>query len=506
VQVNVDSNGQNIVGDAANEPTIAVNPVNPSSIAIGWRQFDTILNNFRQAGNGHTTDGGLTWIYHDVIERGIFRSDPVLDSDSEGNFYYNSLTTVTGDYTCQVFKSTDGGATWGPGVEAEGGDKQWQEIDKSGGPGEGHIYATWTQGFSVCFPGFFTRSSNRAASFEACVEVPGSPQWGTLAVGPASELYLAGTDFSGFLVAKSTSAMDSMATVGWDTLVTVSLDGYPAAFGGNGSPNPGGLMGQAWVAVDHSNGPTRGNVYLLCSVERISNNDPLDIMFSRSTTGGKTWSNPVRVNDDAGQDAWQWFGTMSVAPDGRVDVAWLDTRDNPGTVLSSLYYSSSTDGGLTWSMNERLSDEFDPHVGWPQQDKMGDYFDMYSDSTGAHLAWAGTFNGEQDVYYGRIIADSTVTDVAGEDLSVPGSYELLQNFPNPFNPSTQIGMRIAEPTHVTLRVYDILGREVATLVNEQLEAGDHTRTWDASGMASGVYYYRLQAADFTQTRSLVLSR
>jgi hypothetical protein len=247
-------------------------------------------------------------------------------------------------------------------------------------------------------------------------------------------------------------------------------------------------------------------VYLLCSVERISNNDPLDIMFSRSTTGGKTWSNPVRVNDDAGQDAWQWFGTMSVAPDGRVDVAWLDTRDNPGTVLSSLYYSSSTDGGLTWSMNERLSDEFDPHVGWPQQDKMGDYFDMYSDSTGAHLAWAGTFNGEQDVYYGRIIADSTVTDVAGEDLSVPGSYELLQNFPNPFNPSTQIGMRIAEPTHVTLRVYDILGREVATLVNEQLEAGDHTRTWDASGMASGVYYYRLQAADFTQTRSLVLSR
>jgi hypothetical protein len=402
-----------------------------------------------------------------------------------------------------VFKSTDGGATWDGGVDAQGGDKQWQDIDRSGGPGEGNIYATWTQSFSICYPGFFTRSSNRAASFEACVEVPGSPQWGTLAVGPSSELYLCGTDFGGFLVAKSTTAMDSTVTVDWDTVVSVSLDGEVGAFGGNGSPNPGGLMGQAWVAVDHSNGPTRGHVYLLCSVERISNNDPLDIMFSRSTTGGKTWSDPIRVNDDAGQEAWQWFGTMSVAPDGRIDVVWLDTRDNPGTVLSSLYYSYSTDGGLSWSVNERLSDEFDPHVGWPQQDKMGDYFDMYSDSTGAHLAWAGTFNGEQDVYYGRI---TTLTSVADQDVELPAAHALLQNYPNPFNPATEIGMRISAPANVTLRIYDVLGRTVATLVDERMEAGEYRRTWDATGRASGVYFYRLQAGGFVETRKLVLSR
>jgi Neuraminidase (sialidase) len=88
-------------------------------------------------------------------------------------------------------------------------------------------------------------------------------------------------------------------------------------------------------------------VYALCSVNP-PGTDPLDVNFARSTDGGLTWSAPVRVNDDAGT-GWQWFGTMSTSPSGRIDAIWLDTRDNPGTYLSSLYYSYSTDGGRTWS-------------------------------------------------------------------------------------------------------------------------------------------------------------
>ena len=91
-QVNVDVNGQNIVGDAANEPNIAVNPLNPNEILIGWRQFDNVSSNFRQAGRAYTFDGGQTWTFPGVIQPGIFRSDPVLDVDSSGNFYYNSLS------------------------------------------------------------------------------------------------------------------------------------------------------------------------------------------------------------------------------------------------------------------------------------------------------------------------------------------------------------------------------------------------------------------------------
>jgi hypothetical protein len=133
-QVNVDILGDNIVGDAANEPSIAIDPNNPDRICIGWRQFDTINNSFRQAGYGYTTDGGETWTFPGVIEPGVFRSDPVLDSDSDGNFYYMSLTFLGDDYFCHVFKSTDGGATWDNGTLSYGGDKEWMVIDRTSIP------------------------------------------------------------------------------------------------------------------------------------------------------------------------------------------------------------------------------------------------------------------------------------------------------------------------------------------------------------------------------------
>lgn len=406
-QVNVDASGDNILGDAANEPSIAVDPTDPDRMAIGWRQFDTISSNFRQAGYGYTSDGGQTWTFPGVIEPGVFRSDPVLDSDSDGHFFFNSLTVSGGDFLCDVFKSTDGGMTWDSGTYAYGGDKQWMTIDKTGGMGDGHIYADWSAWYSVCYPGEFTRSTNGNLSYEECRTVPEEPWAGTLAVGPDGELYVCGEADYDFAVVKSTDARNPGQTVSWDFTTIVDLDGF-ISWGG---PNPDGILGQTWVAVDHSNGRTRGNVYLLASVERTSNSDPLDVMFSRSTDGGLTWSEPVRVNDDPGLNAWQWFGTMSVAPNGRIDVVWLDTRDDPGGYDSELYYAYSVDGGAHWSANSRLSESFDPHIGWPNQNKMGDYFDMVSDNTGAHLAWAGTFNGEQDVYYGRITIREIRIDV-----------------------------------------------------------------------------------------------
>jgi hypothetical protein len=505
VQVNVDSLGQNIVGDAANEPSIAVDQTNPNRMVIGWRQFNTVTSNFRQAGFGYTTNGGQTWRFPGVIQPGIFRSDPVFDSDADGNFYYNSLTTVSSTYRCDVFKSTDGGSTWGPGTVANGGDKQWMTIDKTGSQGRDHIYSSWTSSYSFCPPGFFTRSANGNLSYESCVVIPDDPFWGTLAVGPAGELYMAGVGNTAFVVAKSTTARDSSHVVTWDTTSVVDLDGDPVAFAGSNSPNPGGLHGQVWVAVDASHGLSEGNVYVLCSVRRNSNSDPLDVMFARSTNGGRTWSAPVRVNDDASITAWQWFGTMSVAPTGRIDVAWLDTRDNPGGINSSLYYSYSTNAGETWSPNVRLSQAFDPHAGWPQQNKMGDYFHMVSDSAGAHLAWCGTFGGEQNVFYGHISYPLTgVGEQSGSQI--PASFMLTQNYPNPFNPSTAIQFALPKRGHVELKVYNTLGQEVAALVNEEKAAGTYSVQWNAGTVASGVYFYRLISGEHTSMQKMILAK
>ena len=239
-------------------------------------------------------------------------------------------------------------------------------------------------------------------SWEAPVGIPNEPDFGVTAVGPDGEVYVAGEVPGGFVVARSTDAADDNSPPSFDQAVAVDLGGI-LAFGGG--PNPIGLLGQVWVAVDHSDGPSRGDVYLLSSVDP-PGADPLDVHFARSTDGGSTWSLPVRVNDDAGT-AWQWFGTMSVAPNGRIDVIWNDTRNDPGGgFLTELFYSFSVDGGVTWSVNEPVSPAFDPSLGYPDNEKLGDYSDMVSHDDAAHVAYAATFNGEQDVYYLRI--DATV--------------------------------------------------------------------------------------------------
>ena len=487
IQVNVDENGYNIPDDAANEPSIAVDPTNPDNMVIGWRQFDNISSNFRQAGYGYTSDGGQSWTFPGVIDPGIFRSDPVLDADANGTIFYNSLTSDGYAYTCKVFRSSDGGADWDDGVNARGGDKQWMVIDKTEGIGAGNIYSFWTVYYSSCYPGFFTRSTDGGDFYQNCEPVQGVPYWGTMAVGPDGELYTVGSgEDEGVVVSKSTTAQNPVNVISWDFAEQVYLDGHITS---QSNVNPAGLLGQADIGVDISEGPGRGNVYVLSSVERPGAGDPADVMFSKSTDGGSTWSLfPVRINDDPGNNHYQWFGTMSLSPDGRIDVVWLDTRDAPtGTYLSALYYSYSTDEGETWSTNERLSELFDPHVGWPQQEKMGDYFDMRSDETNAHLAWANTLNGEEDVYYSRI----TPTYIGVEEANGGSNACPITCYPNPFSDNTTIRYVLEEEAFVKLEILNLCGQVVETLVSTTQQQGIQTIQYHPTDLQTGYYYGRL---------------
>ncbi len=85
----------------------------------------------------------------------------------------------------------------------------------------------------------------------------------------------------------------------------------------------------------------------------------------------------------------------------------------------------------------------------------------------------------------------------------PSSYSLSQNYPNPFNPATNIGFRIANFGFVSLKVYDVLGREVASLVNEEKPAGEYEVEFDASGLSSGIYFYKLQTENYSLTKKMI---
>lgn len=399
-QVNVSALGLDIIGDAGNEPTICVDPTAPDRVAIAWRQFDTILSSFRQAGNACSLDGGRTWHNNPPVDAGVFRSDPVLAAGSDGTFYLNILFSGA-SFRCDVATSTDGGQTWSVPRFAFGGDKAWMTIDRSGGIGDGILHQAWSTAANPTPGNQFSRSIDGAQTWATPSPLTGGQIWGTLAVGNEGELYVVGQSSGQVRVSKSLNARDpGAASVTFQAPATFGLTGPVRGIGG--VPNPGGLIGQIWIDVDRSSGPRRGRVYVMAAVDP-AGVDQADISMAWSDDGGATWSPAIRVNTDAANaNNWQWFPAMSVAPNGRLDATWYSTHEAAAATSSRLYYSASVDGGVTWSPAVAIGPVFDTTIGWPNQNKIGDYTHQVSDLTGCSLAWSATFTGGQDVYFARI--------------------------------------------------------------------------------------------------------
>ena len=323
VQVNVDGFGRNIPGDAANEPSIAIDPTIPCKMAIGWRQFDSVESDFRQAGVGYSQDAGETWTFPGSLTPGIFGSDPVLASSAEGVFYYISINFDE----IRLFRSFDGGITWIQPIQIlpQFVDKPWMIIDTTGGTGDGHIYLMGVGFFDV------GRSIDRGLTFQNFAISAASV--GTMDVDSSGNLYQVGDRFGG-RVFKFNDAQDSESDVTIDFVtefdVIACMGNFSARTQGElcpNSPNFTGLSGQPWIAVDRTGGATNGFIYVVGPGGCPASGDPLDIVFVRSTDGGFSFAPAVRINDDPSHDcSWQWFWTMSLAPSGRIDVVWNDTR------------------------------------------------------------------------------------------------------------------------------------------------------------------------------------
>src|SRR6476619_3620464 len=410
-QVNVDSNGNNRVGDAANEPSICVDRNNPNRMSIGWRQFNSVASNFREGGFAYTTNGGTRWIAPGVLENNVFRSDPVLNSDTAGRFFYLSLLQ---NFFDDLWRSVTGGQSWTRVGPADGGDKQWFTIDNTNSSGRGFQYQCWSTDGNNYGGRQFTRSTDGGLTWMNPINIPNSPAWGTLEVDSVGNLFIGGVNLTtnGIWCARSTNAKNAGVVPTFDRSTTVNLGG-DIVFA---EPiNPEGLVGQVFLAVDRSGTSTNDNVYMLASVQPHGFTNGSDVMFVRSTNGGITFSAPRRINDDPVNHAkWHWFGTLSVAPSGRIDVVWYDSRNSPDNVTSQLFYSFSIDGGNNWSPNVAVSSPFNPFIGYPNQSKIGDYITVVSDDDSANVAYSATFNGEEDIYYVRISPSLPPTDFNGD--------------------------------------------------------------------------------------------
>ena len=131
--------------------------------------------------------------------------------------------------------------------------------------------------------------------------------------------------------------------------------------------------------------------------------------------------------------------------------------------------------------------------GATQRDGQLDYSPIAAGNSWSNVAlWAITW-----------IGDKWTTPVLNNKQTIY-TYKLSQNYPNPFNPTTNIQYTIMKAGHVTLTIYDILGRKVATLVDQNQNAGNHNISFNASRFASGVYFYQIQAGDFRNVKKMIL--
>jgi photosystem II stability/assembly factor-like uncharacterized protein len=145
----------------------------------------------------------------------------------------------------------------------------------------------------------------------------------------------------------------------------------------------------------------------------------------------------------------------------------------------------STDGGGTWSaLNSGMT----------------------STTIVSALAIGSTVQMYAGTFAGGVFRSGPATFVETMSSDVPQSFVLLQNYPNPFNPTTNFEFRIDIVGSVTLKIFDVLGRQVAVLVNEEMTPGKQVVRWDGSGFPSGVYFYRLQAGGVVETRKMMLAK
>ncbi len=174
-------------------------------------------------------------------------------------------------------------------------------------------------------------------------------------------------------------------------------------------------------------------------------------------------------------------------------------KTKSGIANASIFWTTDTTSGFNSSSMQFVSG--DSAVG---------YIPVQIDSTVIYYYISATSNSGRtitkpivapDGYY-KFIIENSVTGIADEYL--PEEFYLSQNYPNPFNPSTKIQFWISDFGFVNLKVYDILGKEIATLVNEEKQAGNYSVEFNAAELPSGVYFYQLKADSFVETRKMLL--
>jgi hypothetical protein len=485
-----------INGMDPNEPSVCINPRNTNEIMIGTNANHSYFS----------ADGGRTW-QHQVLQSTFgVNCDPAIICDDQGTYYYFHLVPDLSRVVCQ--KKTGNSSDWSNGsFTALNGtmqiDKEWAVFD----PVKGNLYTTWSQfnRHGSTDPRdstiiFLSRSSDRGVTWSDRIRISqrsgnatggvGSVHGSYPATGPDGEVYVCWWSPAGLMFDKSTD--EGKTWLPSDIRITSTVQWIYNVPGMQLTPS------FPVISCDRSLGHYRGTIYINWSDNRKGAGDS-DIWVVKSMDGGATWSTPKRVNDDpAGKQ--QFFNFLSIDQvTGYVYIAYYDRR-NYDDNRTDVFMAVSRDGGNNFE-NFRISDT--PFIPYSTA-FFGHYLGVSAHNDKVFAAWSRQDNGQNSLWGAMVDTGSSQVESITK-----GPVNLEQNIPNPFNESTFISFKLTDPGPVTLKVIDLFGNTMATIMSAQeTSAGKHTVHFqpDQYHLVPGVYYFTLITRNETVARKMVFGR
>jgi hypothetical protein len=457
------------------DPAYSTTPIyNLWGIASAGEYLHIVFNDQRDGNEEiyykHSSDKGLTWgqdIRISYNQSNSFGPSIASEDSTVIIFWYDDRDSNNEIY---YRRSSNNGTTWG--IETRFTYSNSYSINSSAAISGSNVSVAWEDGrnghseiyYKSSFDGGLSWSSDLRLTYNQIHVVSAHP---TIARA-GSEIVIAWTDnrdneSDEIYFKRSTN---SGTTWGSDIRLTnKAFDSYGPSIG---------LSSPA-------------NIHIVWWDDRYMDND---IFYKHSTNGGINWSNDVRLTND-----WGDSENPSIAVSGEnVHVVWCDDR----TVNFEIFYKRSTNSGLSWGPDTRITYD-NASSCYP--------YATVTDTT-VHVVWTDNRDGNGEIYYKSNPSGNPV-GIQPISSEIPNHFSLFQNYPNPFNPVTKIKFDIPPSKGVRgmivkLIIFDVLGREIATLVNEKLNPGIYEVTWDASIYPSGVYFYKLVTQDYSETKKMVL--
>ncbi len=489
--------------DGVSEPIIAINPADESKIAVA-------MNDFRLSGNKarfiYSENSGENWTASTIPLSGIAgfteATDPALTYDSEGNLYFATIhyqTYGNGDGLF-VNKSLDNGKSWrNAAVEVKKNndglvfeDRPTISADFSNSQYRNNIYVVWTSLNDGNDRILFSKSIDKGESFSGYkVIAEGNVHTADVKVDNNGHIFVAYlVDNSRIEVRKSIDGGESFLP----SVLVSTFEHSGVQFNNTFLLKKNGNFGVK-VKSFPSLGIDLATNQVLITYSAKNGNDLSDIFLVKSNDNGATWTSPLKVNND-NTTTDQFFPKISVS-NGNIYLVWQDSRDDANNNTINTYLGISNVNNLNFTNSKISSKGFNPSS-IMLNNYIGDYIGLAASKSGLFSVWTDGRNNLYDIYAGIM----PLNPASVENEVELNDFRVYQNYPNPFNPSTVISYSIPSDRLVKIKLYDIRGKEIASLLNTFMTAGLHKYDFNMKSLkvnlSSGTYIYKVQFGEKVQ--------